>query len=95
MIFDDLKIANIVDNGELYVRVSDLRQHISNSIDQFAADTEALSHVVRLTDEEKTFIIGLINGMFNIVSMLTQSHDEHKLGQINTIEELLEKFNES
>lgn len=95
MLFDDLKINTLVHEDELYVRVSDLSTHLSNAISEFADETEALSHIVGLTEKEKAFIMGLVNGMYNVILMLTQSHDEHELKQINTIDELLEKFNES
>lgn len=95
MIFDDLEINTLTYNDNLYVKVSDLAQHLSKAVNEFADETEALSHVVRLTEQEKTFIMGLINGMYNVVVMLTQSHEEHELTKINTIDELLEKFNES
>lgn len=95
MIFDELKINTLVHGNELYVRVSDLSNHLSNAVDEFADETDALAKIVRLTEQEKTFIMGLINGMYNVVLMLTQSNDEHELKQINTIDELLEKFNES
>lgn len=94
MIFDELKINTIVHENELYVRVSDLTQHLSNAVNEFADETDALSKIIKLTELERTFIIGLVNGMYNVVLMLTQSHDEHELKQINTIDELLEKFNE-
>lgn len=95
MIFDDLQINTLAYNDSLYVKVSDLAQHLSKAVSEFADETEALSHVVKLTEQEKTFIMGLINGMYNVVVMLTQSHEEHELTKINTIDELLEKFNES
>lgn len=95
MIFDDLKINTLTHDGELYVLVSDLSEHLSKAVEEFADETEQLSHVVKLTEQEKTFIVGLVNGMYNVVLMLTQSQDEHKLKEINTIEDLLEKFNES
>ena len=95
MLFDDLKINHLVQDDHLYVRVSDLAQHLSKAIEEFADESEALSYLVKLTEKEKAFIMGLVNGMFNVVLMLTQSHDEHELKQINTIDELLEKFNES
>lgn len=95
MIFDDLEINTITKDGQLYVSVSDLTEHLSKAVNEFADETEALSYVVKLTEQEKTFIMGLVNGMYNVVVMLTQSRDEHQLKQINTIDELLEKFNES
>lgn len=95
MLFDDLKIGHLVHDDQLYVCVQDLVQHLTRSIQEFADESDALSHVVKLTEKEKTFIMGLVNGMYNIVIMLAQSQDEHELKQINTVDELLEKFNES
>lgn len=94
MIFDDLKIGNIVKDDELYVCVSDLSQHLLKAVKEFSDESEQLSHFVKLTDHEKAFITGLVNGMYNVVLMLAQSEDEYKLKQIDTIDELLEKFNE-
>lgn len=95
MLFDDLKINNLVHDGMLYVRVSDLAEHLARSAQEFSDESEALSHLIRLTEKEKAFIMGLVNGMYNVIIMLTQSDDEHELRKINTIDELLEKFNES
>lgn len=95
MLFDDLKINNLTYDGELYVRVSDLAQHLSKAVHEFADETEALSKIVKLESKERVFIMGLLEGMYNVVVMLTQTHDEYELTKINTIEELLEKFNES
>lgn len=95
MIFDDLKINTLTEDGELYVRVSDLEKHLSAAIHEFSEEIESLSRIVGLTEKEKTFILGLVNGMYNVVLMLSQSRGEHQLTQINTIDELLEKFNES
>lgn len=95
MIFDELEINTIIHNDELYVDVSGLAQHLSKAVDEFSDETEALSRVLKLTEREKTFIMGLISGMHNVVLMLNQSNDEYELKQINTVDELLEKFNES
>lgn len=95
MLFDDLKINTLVYDGQLYVRVSDLSEHLSRSVQEFVNESGVISHVVTLTEKEKAFIMGLANGMYNVILMLTQSNDEHKLREINTIDELLEKFNES
>jgi cell division protein ZapA (FtsZ GTPase activity inhibitor) len=94
MIFDDLEIDSLIHDGKLYVCVSDLKEHLSKAVHEFSNETEALSHVFKMTQREKAFVMGLINGMYNVVMMLTQSQDEYKLGQINTIDELLEKFND-
>lgn len=95
MLFDDLEIETLVKDDELYVRVSALAQHLSKAVHEFANESQALSHIVGLTEKEKAFIMGVVEGMYNVVVMLIQSYDEHELKQINTIEELLEKFDES
>ena len=94
MIFDDLEINNLVKDNELYVCVSDLSNHLLKAVKEFSEETQQISHFVRITEHEKAFITGLVNGMYNVVLMLTQSEDEYKLKQINTIDELLEKFSE-
>lgn len=95
MLFDDLKIKNFVHENELYVSVPDLSSHLLKAIDEFYNETKELSHIVGLSIEERVFITGLINGMSNIVTLLTQSYEENEISQISTVDELLEKFNES
>ena len=93
MIFDELKIKTIIDDQEeLYVSVSDLSNHLAKAAQEFVDETKAISKIVKLTGQEKTFTLGLVNGMYNVIIMLGQSYDEHELNKINTIDELLEKF---
>lgn len=93
MLFDDLKINYLVNDRKLYVHVNDLSEHLKKSLDEFIHESEAISLVVPLTELEKTFIMGIASGMHNVILMLRQSNDEYGLNGINTVEELLEKFN--
>lgn len=95
MLFDEINIDTIIKDEKLYVCVSDLGRHLSKAAHEFASETEILAKMVGLTDKEKLFIMGIVEGMYNVVVMLAQSSDEHELKKINTIDELLEKFNES
>lgn len=92
MLFDDLKIKHMVNDGKLYVHVNDLSEHLKKSLDEFVHESEAISLIAPMTELEKTFVMGIVNGMHNVILMLRQSNDEYGLNEINTVEELLEKF---
>lgn len=93
MIFNEINIRTIEKDGSLYVNVLDLAKHLDNATKDFAAESKNLSEIIQLTEEESAFIMGLINGMYNVVIMLSQGNDEHEMSNINTVEELLERFN--
>jgi hypothetical protein len=96
MIFDEVKIATITDNGELYVSVNELATHLDKAVHEFTYESEELSKIIPLTKQERLFIMGLAEGMYNIVLMLRQANDEHGINTINTVDDFLEKFrNES
>jgi hypothetical protein len=92
MLFDEINIDTITKNGELYVSVPQLASHLAKAVQAFAIESRQLSLIVPLTEEESTFIMGLVNGMQNVVMMLSQGNSESKISNINTVEELLERF---
>jgi hypothetical protein len=92
MLFDEIKVDTITKDGELYVSVPQLASHLARAVQEFAIESRHLSLIAPLTAEESTFIMGLVNGMQNVVMMLSQGNSESKISNINTVEELLERF---
>ena len=92
MLFDEIKVETTTYNDSLYVNVPQLTQHLTKAIYEFIRESNSLSHVVALSPLERAYIMGLIDGMQNVAITLRQGLDEHDIGTIDTIEELLERF---
>ena len=95
MLFDDLEVDSINHNGSLYVNVPQLATHLAKAVRDFAHESSQLANIFPLDIRERAFIIGLIEGMENVVVMLKQANDEHSIGSIDTIDELLERFRDA
>lgn len=92
MLFDDIKVDNIIHNDMLYVNVSQLATHLAQATKRFALEASELAQTFGMTPQERVFILGLIHGMENTVTLLFQANDEYNISTIDTIEDLLEKF---
>lgn len=95
MLFDEIKVNTITDNDILYVNVPQLAAHLSQAIQEFVQGSAELAQIFPLGAAERAFIMGLTEGMQNIVIMLEQANDEHSIGNIDTVDELLEKFRDA
>ena len=95
VLFDEVKIDTKKINGELYVSVEQLWQHLTGSAEQFSLETAELAEKTGLITEEKYFIMGMIQGMMSVVSMLRLAQEESVFGEVDTIEDLLQKFKEN
>lgn len=96
MLFDDIMIDTEVIDGKLYVDVEQFRDHLIGSAEVFAEETKELAHLAGgLTVQEKYYSMGMVHGMWSIILMLRSATDEHKFEQIETVEDLLQKFREN
>ena len=93
MLFNEIKVDTIEKDGMIYINVPQLATHLSKAVREFAMEAAQLSEIVPPTKEESSFVWGLIEGMQNVVLLLTQGNNEAKIDTINTVEEFLERFN--
>lgn len=92
MIFDEIEVKSYVHNEELYVNVDQFASHLEKAINGFSHQSYQISLVVNMSEQEKAFITGLIEGMGSVLFMLKHANDEHEIGTINTVEEFLNKL---
>ena len=95
MLFDEIKVDTVIDNDVLYVSVPQLAIHLAQAVEEFAQGSAELAQIFPLGAAERAFIMGITEGMQNIVIMLEQANDEHSIGSIDTVDELLEKFRDA
>ena len=95
MIFDDINIETIKQDDDLYVNVEQLRSHLLGSAQLFAEETVELSKTVQITKEEKYVVMGMVEGMMSVVAMLSLAHEESAFDEVETVEDLLQRFKEN
>ena len=95
MLFDEIKIDSTNIDGELYVNVEQLRSHLLGSAQLFAEETVELSKTVKIIKEEKYFVMGMVEGMMSVVAMLSLAHEESAFDEVETVEDLLQRFKEN
>lgn len=94
MIFDELEIDSVRQDGNIYVNADSLANHIIRAANQISHDASVMSSFVPIPAREKYYVMGILQGMSNVVMLLQQGNNESKIEDLNTIEDLLEKFRE-
>lgn len=92
MLFDELEVDTITHNDELYIGVSQLVKHLEGSISQFIAKSDQFHKIMPMNVPERAFIMGVIEGMSSVLVLLEQGNNEYKIGSLDTIDDLLERF---
>jgi hypothetical protein len=92
MLFDDLNLSTIIHENELYVNVEQLYKHLAGSTQEFSHEAYEMAQKTGITEEERIFINGLIQGMWSIVMMLNHGDQEFKFESVKTVDDLVEKF---
>lgn len=95
MLFDEIKVDTITQGDTLYVSVPQLATHLAKAVYEFAQGSAELAEIFPLGVGERAYVMGITEGMQNIVIMLKQANDEHRIGSIDTVEELLERFRDA
>jgi len=95
MLFDEIEVDTVISDGELFINVDQLSSHIHASALSFAKESKEIhDYFGGMTEKERAYISGMIQGMATICIMLLQGKDEHDVNQIETIEDLLKGFND-
>lgn len=92
MLFDELKVDTITHDDDLYINVLQLAEHLEKSISSFIFKSKQFNEIIPMTVPEHAFIMGVIEGMSTVSVLLEQGNNEYKIGSLDTIDDLLEKF---
>lgn len=92
MLFDELEVETITNDGKLFVNAEQLSKHVKKSAQLFIDDSKAIDRVMPLSKEEISFVLGISEGMKSIFLMLVQAYEESELRDIETVEDILERF---
>jgi hypothetical protein len=95
MIFDEIKIDSKIINEELYVNVDQLWKHLLGSSEQFSKESAEFDLKFGMSVEEKCFTMGMIQGIMTVVSILGLAQEESDFNQVNTVEDLLQRFKDN
>lgn len=96
MLFDDINVDTIVHNDELYINVNQLSSHIYTAAKGFIEEAKYIEKAIGgISSQEKTYIGGIAEGMYSIVLLLTQGKAESDIHGIDTIEELIKRFEDN
>lgn len=92
MLFDDLNLSTIIHENELYVNVEQLYKHLAGSTQEFSHEAYEMAQKTGITEEERIFINGLIQGMWSIVMMLRFGNQEFEFESIQNVDDLMKRF---
>lgn len=95
MLFDEISIDGKSIDGELYVNADQLWKHLTKSTEEFSKESVEVAKKFGMSVEEKCYVMGMIQGMMSVVSMLRLAQEESALSQVNTVEDLLQRFREN
>lgn len=95
MLFDEIKIDSMTIDGELYVNVEQLGMHLLGSAHQFAEETADIAKIAGITKEEKYLVMGMVQGMMSVASMLGLAQEESVFSEVETVDDLLQRFKEN
>lgn len=94
MLFDELNIDTKIHDGKLFANIDQLYEHLYNATYAFADEARVANQNIDppLTDIERAYISGLVQGMLTVVLMLQQGKAEAEVDSITTVEDFLKIF---
>jgi hypothetical protein len=95
MIFDDIHVDSLNINGVLYVNVEQLNTHLIGSANQFAEEAYELAQISGITKKEKYLVMGMVQGMMSVASILGIAQEESVFSEVETVDDLLQRFKEN
>jgi hypothetical protein len=89
-LFDELKIRNMVIDGEAWVSLKDMSFHTLDSVRSFISESVRISLIHPVSPIEEAYIRGIAEGMISVATMLAQGGVEAEFDKnVNTVEDLL------
>lgn len=95
MIFDDIHVDSLNINGVLYVNVEQLNTHLTGSANQFAGEVYELAQISGITEKEKYLVMGMVQGMMSVASILGLAQEESVFSEVETVDDMLQRFKEN
>lgn len=92
MLFDDINIKTIEHDGELYIHVRELLNHLAAATYGFSDESYQIAQQHGITIDEKNFIMGIIHGMWSTVILLQQGRQEFQVESIETVDDIIKRF---
>ena len=94
-LFEELSLDTIKQDGEIFVNSRQLSWHIAKAMREFHEETRIGIATHGITEEDKNYSYGIIQGMNSIVMMLAQGGAEEDLkDNINTVEDIFKYLGE-
>lgn len=88
--FDELHIRSAVVDGEDYVHVMDLANHIAAAMMEFASEVRAEAQEREIDPRDLFFSAGVAEGMREIAVLLAQGSIENRLDrEVETLDDLI------
>lgn len=85
--FSELNIRNIIQGDEDYVNVQNLVTHLMGSIQAISED---INTVKDMTEQERTYLLGVGSGIREVAILLMQGETESRLNRnVNTVDDLI------
>jgi hypothetical protein len=93
-LFEEINLETITQDDKIFVNASQLAWHLAKAMQEFYQETNSLMEKNgKLPIEELCFFNGILEGMNNVVLLLSQGGLEQNFhNNVDTVEDLLEMF---
>lgn len=89
-LLDEIKVRNQIIEGEIWISLKDIAEHVLGSAKDFIKESSQISIVYPVTPIEAAYIEGVAQGMSTVAALLAQGGMEAQFHEkVNTVEDLL------